>query len=117
MLSAGPALGTLQAGDVILRVDGKTVATPREVMDALRGKPADSTVPVDYLRDRAPASAKIKVPEQGRMPAFGTIDIEGLPAMPGTRMHRRMVMVDQDGKVTTFEDGDKADDKAHDKAD
>lgn len=117
VLSAGPVLGTLQAGDVILRVDGKTVATPREVMDALRGKPADSAVPVDYLRDRAPASAKIKVPEQGRMPAFGTIDIEGLPTMPGTRMHRRMVMVDQDGKVTTFEDGDKADDKAHDKAD
>lgn len=109
VLSAGPVLDALQAGDVILRVDGKPVATPREVMDALRGKPADSTVPVDYLRDRAPASAKIKVPEQGRMPAFGTIDIEGMPAMPGTRMHRRMVMVDQDGKVTTFEDGDKAD--------
>ena len=64
VLSAGPVLEALQAGDVILRVDGKAVATPREVMDALRGKPADSTVPVDYLRDRAPGSAKIKVPEQ-----------------------------------------------------
>lgn len=116
VLSAGPVLGALQPGDVILRVDGKTVATPREVMDALRGKPADSTVPVDYLRDRAPASAKIKVPEQGRMPAFGAFDIEGLPTVPGARMHRRMVMVDQDGKVTTFEDGDKAHEKAHDKA-
>lgn len=109
VLSAGPVLGTLQPGDVILRVDGRAVTTPRELMDALRGKPADSTVPVDYLRDRAPASAKIKVPEQGRMPAFGTFDIEGVPAVPGARMHRRMVMVDQDGKVTTFEDGDKAD--------
>lgn len=108
VLSAGPVLEALQPGDVILRVDGKAVATPREVMDALRGKPADSTVPVDYLRDRKPSSAKIKVPEPGRMPAFGAIDIEGMPAMPGARMHRRMVMVDQDGKVTTVEDGDKA---------
>lgn len=108
VLSAGPVLDALQAGDVILRVDGKPVATPREVMDALRGKPADSTVPVDYLRDRAPASAKIKVPEQGRMPAFGAVDIDAVRAMPGARMHRRMVMVDQDGKVTTIEDGDKA---------
>lgn len=110
VLSAGPVLDTLQPGDVILRVDGKAVATPREVMDALRGRPADSTVPVDYLRDRKPASARIKVPEQDRLPAFGAIDldIDALRAMPGARMHRRMVMVDQDGKVTTFEDGDKA---------
>jgi membrane-associated protease RseP (regulator of RpoE activity) len=108
VLSAGPVLEALQPGDVILRVDGKAVATPREVMDALRGKPAESTVPIDYLRDRKPSNARIKVPEPGRMPAFGAIDIEGMPAMPGARMHRRRVMVDQDGKVTTVEDGDKA---------
>jgi membrane-associated protease RseP (regulator of RpoE activity) len=108
VLSAGPVLEALQPGDVILRVDGKAVATPREVMDALRGKPAESTVPVDYLRDRKPSNARIKVPEPGRMPAFGAIDIEGMPAMPGARMHRRRVMVDQDGKVSTVEDGDKA---------
>lgn len=108
VLSAGPVLEALQPGDVILRVDGKVVATPREVMEALRGKPADSTVPVEYLRDRKPSNAAIKVPEPGRMPAFGTFGIEGVPAAPGARMHRRMVMVDQDGKVTTFEDDDKA---------
>ncbi len=122
VLSAGPVLDTLQAGDVILRVDGKAVATPREVMDALRGKPADSTVPVDYLRDRAPGNAKIKVPAQGRLPAFGGVDIGAIDldidaigaigAMPGARVHRRVMMIDKDGKVTTFEDGDKADDKA-----
>lgn len=119
VLSAGPVLDALQPGDVILRVDGKAVATPREVMDALRGKPADSTVPVDYLRDRAPGSAKIKVPAQGRLPAFSSVDIgaidldiDTIGAMPGARVHRRVMMVDKDGKVTTFEDGDKADDKA-----
>lgn len=94
VLSAGPVLDALQSGDVILRVDGKAVATPREVMDVLRGKAADSTVPVDYLRDKTQASARIKVPEQGRMPAFGAIDLEGAPAMPGARVHRRMMMVD-----------------------
>ncbi|MFD0725268.1 PDZ domain-containing protein [Lysobacter brunescens] len=124
VLSAGPVLDTLQPGDVILRVDGKAVATPREVMDALRGKPADSTVPVDYLRDRAPGSAKIKVPDQARLPAFGAVDvgaidigaidldIDALRAMPGARVQRHVMMVDKDGKVTTFQDGDKADDKA-----
>jgi membrane-associated protease RseP (regulator of RpoE activity) len=127
VLSAGPVLDTLQAGDVILRVDGKSVATPREVMDALRGKPADSTVPVDYLRDRAAGSARIKVPAQGRLPALGGVDIGAIDldidaigaigAMPGARVHRRMIMVDKDGKVTTFEDGDKADEKTDDKAD
>lgn len=124
VLSTGPVLDTLQAGDVILRVDGKAVATPREVMDALRGKPADSTVPVDYLRDRTPGSAKIKVPAQARLPAFGAVDfgavdigaidldIDALRALPGARVQRHVMMVDKDGKVTTFEDGDKADDKA-----
>ena len=110
VLSAGPVLEALQPGDVILRVDGKAVATPREVMDALRGKPVDSTVPVDYLRDRKPGNATIKVPEPGRMPTFGAIDLDMdvMRAMPGARVHRRMMMVDRDGKVTTVEDGDKA---------
>jgi membrane-associated protease RseP (regulator of RpoE activity) len=63
VLSTGPALGELQAGDVIQRVDGKAVDTPRAVMNALREKPADSTVSVDYLRDRRSASARIQVPK------------------------------------------------------
>ena len=77
VLSAGPMLESLEAGDVIQRVDGRPVATPRAVMDALRGKPADSRVPVDYLRDRKAASAKIRVP------AVPPIDaIAPLPAVP-----------------------------------
>ena len=63
VLSTGPELAGLQAGDVIRKVDGKAVETPREAMEALRAKPADSVVAVDYLRDRKPASAKVKVPE------------------------------------------------------
>ena len=63
VLSTGAALRQLQAGDVILRVDGKAVDSPRAVMETLRDKPEDSTVPVDYLRDRNTGSAQIKVPK------------------------------------------------------
>ncbi|GGD43638.1 PDZ domain-containing protein [Pseudoxanthomonas indica] len=62
VLSTGEDLANLQAGDVIKRVDGKPVNTPREVMESLRGRPADSSVKVEYLRDRKTASAMVKIP-------------------------------------------------------
>lgn len=62
VLSTGELEG-LQAGDVIQRVDGKAVATPREVMDALRGKPGHARVSVAYLRDRKPATTQVTVPK------------------------------------------------------
>nr|WP_295374982.1 PDZ domain-containing protein [Pseudoxanthomonas sp.] len=62
VLSTGPELEGLQAGDVIRRVEGKEVGTPRDVMEALRGKPADSSVNVEYLRDRRSATSAIKIP-------------------------------------------------------
>ncbi|UNK50827.1 PDZ domain-containing protein [Lysobacter sp. S4-A87] len=63
VVSTGPELAGLQAGDVIQRIDGKDVRTPREAMMALRDKPADSKVGVTYLRDRKSASAQITVPK------------------------------------------------------
>lgn len=65
VLSTGELYG-LRAGDVIQRVDGKAVASPREAMAALRAQPADASVRVDYLRDRKSAIAQVKVP--GAMP-------------------------------------------------
>lgn len=62
VVSTGPELDGLQAGDVIQRIDGKDVKTPREAMAALRDKPADSKVGVTYLRDRKSATAQITVP-------------------------------------------------------
>lgn len=67
VLSAGELDG-LQPGDVIQRVDGTAVGTPREVMDALRDKPGDARVPVAYLRDRKPATTQVKVPRLGALP-------------------------------------------------
>ena len=74
VLSSGPELQGLQPGDVIRRVDGTAVTTPREAMAALRGKAAGSQVEIDYLRDRREASARITVPEAVRALA--------LPAAP-----------------------------------
>jgi len=113
VLSTGPALGQLQAGDVIRRVDGKTVETPRAVMDALRDKPADSTVAVEYLRDRASASTQLKVPKAMAFPmappAPPAPPVRPAPPHPpkagaATLTHRKIVMVDKDGQVQTWED-------------
>lgn len=62
VLSNGELAG-LQAGDVIQRIDGRTVNSPREAMDVLRDKPADAKVAVAYMRDRKTNSAQIKVPK------------------------------------------------------
>ena len=39
VLSAGPDLAGLQPGDVIHKIDGSAVDSPREAMEALRAKP------------------------------------------------------------------------------
>lgn len=120
VLSTGPVLGQLQAGDVIRRVDGKAVDTPRAVMDALRDKPADSTVAVEYLRDRVSATTQLKVPKAMAFP-MAPPALPALPARPApphppkagatprasgaaTLTHRKIVMVDKNGQVQTWED-------------
>ena len=117
VLSAGPALGTLQPGDVIQRVDGKAVGTPRAVMDALRDKPADSTIAVDYLRDRKSGTTQVKVPKAMPFPPMPPIPpiTPTAPGAPkaGADAHapaaavvtrRSVVMVDKDGQVSRWED-------------
>jgi len=62
VLSNGELDG-LQAGDVIQRVDGKAVASPREVMAQLRGKGDGDKVAIDYLRERKAGQARVAVPK------------------------------------------------------
>lgn len=71
VLSTSSDLAGLQSGDVIQRIDGKVVGSPREAMAALRGKAEDSRVDVTYLRDRKSATTKITVPKVAmlRLPA------------------------------------------------
>ena len=63
VLSTGPELSGLQAGDVIQRIADKPVNSPRDAMAALRDKPADSRVAITYLRDRKSATTQITVPK------------------------------------------------------
>jgi membrane-associated protease RseP (regulator of RpoE activity) len=113
VLSRGDELAELQAGDVIRKVEGKAVASPRDVMDALRGKPEDARVAIEYLRDRQPRTATITVPKSMplRLPMAPRIALHQHPlphgaALPQVIGKRRMVIVDQDGNVKTFEDSD-----------
>ncbi len=63
VLSAGPDLEGLQPGDVIQKIDGRSVNSPREAMEALRAKDDNATALVEYMRDRRVASTRIKLPE------------------------------------------------------
>ena len=124
VLSAGEDLSGLQPGDVIQRIDGKTVATPREAMDALRARPADSAVAVEYLRDRRSANAQVKVPKAMplRIPVPPTPPAPPPPPAaarppappppvpaPVAQVERRVVIVDNNGTTRTWVDrGDDA---------
>lgn len=63
VVSSAPELKGLEAGDVIQSVDGRRVDTPRQTMEALRGKSAGQQVEVGYLRDRASGKVKLTVPK------------------------------------------------------
>lgn len=63
VLSTGAGLAALRPGDVIRRIDGKPVATPREAMDALRAGPAGSQVALELLRDRKATTVRMRTPQ------------------------------------------------------
>lgn len=63
VLSNGAELEGLQAGDVIRKVEGKPMTSPRDVMAALRGKPEQSRVEIEFLRDRQTRTAQVRLPK------------------------------------------------------
>jgi membrane-associated protease RseP (regulator of RpoE activity) len=67
VLSNGDLAG-LQAGDVIQRIDGKAVASPREAMAAMGDKPGGTKVTVNYLRDRKAGKTQVTVPKLAPLP-------------------------------------------------
>lgn len=118
VLSTGKELEGLQAGDVIQRIDGKAVNSPRQAMDALRAQPAAAKVRVEYLRDRKTGTAQVTVPKAlpfripppppappvPPLPPVAPV----APAAPHAIEKRKMVFVDDTGKVTQWE-GDAGD--------
>jgi membrane-associated protease RseP (regulator of RpoE activity) len=112
VLSVGDELAGLQAGDVIRKMDGKPMATPRDVTRALRDKPEDARVAVEYLRDRQVRTDSVTVPKAAafRFPATSRVVVNPRVAVsagqaPTVVERRRVMIIDQDGKVQTFEDG------------
>ncbi|WP_407352618.1 PDZ domain-containing protein [Luteimonas sp. R10] len=84
VLSTGDLDG-LQPGDVIQRIDGREVDTPREAMAALRDKPADAKVSVAYLRDRKAATTQVTVPKLRSLRIPAPPRPPRPPAAPGAR--------------------------------
>lgn len=68
VLSSGPELKSLQSGDVIQRVAGKTVGSPRDVMRELREEMAGSQLKFEVLRDRKPTAVTVTVPKSRPLP-------------------------------------------------
>ena len=113
VLSVGEELEGLQAGDVIRKIDGATVTSPRDVTQALRDKPEDAKVAVEYLRDRQTRTSTVTVPKAAafRFPSTSRVVVkpratEAAGKAPTVVERRRVMIVDQDGKVQTFEDDD-----------
>ncbi len=68
VLSSGEDLKGLQSGDVIQRVAGKPVESPRDVMRALREKDAGAQLQFDVLRDRRSSAVTVTVPKSRPLP-------------------------------------------------
>lgn len=64
VISIPDGMGGLQPGDVILKLDGKAVDTPREAMAAAHARDPGMAVPVEYLRDRQRATTTVRMPER-----------------------------------------------------
>ena len=128
VLSPGPQLPELQAGDVIRSIDGKPVTTPREAMDALRAHQAGDKASLALLRDRRDTSAQVTVPKAMPLPipptppappapppppGIGAIPAPpappaapNAPAAPRMVERRHVVVVDDNGKKMEWdEDG------------
>jgi hypothetical protein len=84
VISIPEGMGGLQAGDVLRKVDGKVVNTPREVMAAAHARAPGSAVPVEYLRDRKVLSTKVTLPERAvlRLPPPPAPPVPPAPPAP-----------------------------------
>lgn len=64
VISMPEGMGGLKPGDVLQKVDGKVVNTPREAMAAAHAHAPGTAVPVEYLRDRKLLNTRLTLPER-----------------------------------------------------
>lgn len=67
VISIPEGMGGLKAGDVLQKVDGKSVSTPREAMAAAHAKSPGTAVQVEYLRDRKLLNTQLTLPERAAL--------------------------------------------------
>lgn len=99
VLSTGPDLQGLQSGDVIQKIDGRVVNTPRDAMEALRAKDANAMALVEYMRDRKTASTRIKVPDVTFIPPPPPPAPPAPPRAPKAPPPPPAAFLNEDGKV------------------
>jgi hypothetical protein len=80
VISGGPGMTDLEPGDVIQKIEGEAVATPRDAMRALRSKEAGGKVRVQVLRERKPRTLDITLPDEPPMHWFAPPAPPALPA-------------------------------------
>lgn len=76
VLSPNKGFANLQPGDVITKVDGKTVVNSRDVLKSMRGKKEGEKINLDILRDRKALTISVTAPKPPAM------DIPPPPAPP-----------------------------------
>lgn len=84
VLSIPEGMGGLRPGDVLKKVDGKTVSSPREAMAAAHAHEPGTAVAVEYLRDRKLLNTKMTLPERAmlRLPLPPTPPAPPAPPSP-----------------------------------
>lgn len=91
VLSPKAEFPQLQAGDVILKINGKSVGKSRDVLEAMHGKKEGEKVAIDILRDRKTQSVSINAPKMGPME----------PPMPPGPPRVAMLFDDAEGRPLT----------------
>jgi len=76
---APAARAGIQAGDIITKVDGKTVKDGRELQTVVAGLPLGKPVSVDIIRDGKSKAVKVTIEEQ---PAAYGVETEAPPKAP-----------------------------------
>lgn len=109
VLAPSTSLPVLQGGDIIRKVDGKSVNTPREVLNALRPAKTGEKVPVEILRNRKAQSVSLTVPKERafNIPAPPAPPVP--PAAPGVPQPpappappRTALFIEEDGASYAF---------------
>lgn len=82
VLSSSEELKGLQSGDVIQRIGGNAVKSPRDVMRALRDKDEGTQLQLDVLRDRKTVAVSVTVPKSRPLPFMTPPPAPPVPPAP-----------------------------------